>query len=122
MHQPPSELIIAVRARPDAEPVVWTLRCDPPGGDHPDPDAACAVLIAATRDPFAPVPPGAICAQIYGGPQQATITGRWRGRAVDARYRRTDACEIARWDAIRAVLGGSPSSAAEPGAEPGERR
>lgn len=104
MHPQQSELIITVRAQPDAEPVVWTLRCDPPGGDHPDPDGACAALKNAARDPFSPVPRGTICAQIYGGPQQATITGRWRGRPVRARYRRTDACEIARWDAIRAVL------------------
>ena len=27
--------------------ITWTLRCAPAGGDHPDPEAACAALTTA---------------------------------------------------------------------------
>ncbi|WP_337063297.1 SSI family serine proteinase inhibitor [Kineococcus sp. G2] len=99
----------------------WTLECAADGtasGTHPDPAAACAAL-AAAGEPFAPVPPDTACTQVYGGPQRATVTGTWAGREVDARFTRTDGCEIARWDAVAALL--SPGAAAagpEPLAEP----
>lgn len=97
-------LTITVVADPQAQPVTWTLTCDPPGGDHPDAEAACAVLDTVPT-PFAPVPAGTMCAQVYGGPETATITGTWRGERVDASYRRTDGCEIARWRRLGPVLG-----------------
>jgi hypothetical protein len=99
-----SRLRVSIRDSPDRDPAMWTLSCDPPGGDHPDPAAACAALAAADR-PFDPVPPGTMCAQVYGGPQTATIDGVWQGRPVHATYSRVDACEIARWDALAAVFG-----------------
>jgi hypothetical protein len=89
-------LEITVWYQPEAPPRVYTLRCDPPGGDHPDPEAACALLHSGT-DPFAPVPPGTISAQIFGGPERATVTGVWRGRPVNARFSRHNAAEMARW-------------------------
>lgn len=101
---PQTRLVITVRDGTGAAPVTWTLTCEPPGGDHPDPEGACRVL-AAARAPFAPVPAGLRCLQIYGGPQTATIEGRWRGAPVRATYRRTDGCEIARWDGVAPVLG-----------------
>ncbi len=103
---PASELTIEVQAGPNAEAQTsTTLTCEPARGDHPDPEAACSSLEEAEGDPFAPVPRGSACTQQYGGPQTATITGTWRGEQVSAEYKRTDGCEIARWDAISAVLG-----------------
>ena len=99
-----SALTVTVVDAPGAAPRTWTLTCDPPGGDHPRPAEACAAIDAAP-DPFAPVPPDRACTMIYGGPQTATVTGTWRGQRVDASYRRTDGCEIARWEALSAVLG-----------------
>lgn len=99
-----SELSITVRAGAGTASRTYTLRCDPPGGDHPDPEAACAALDRAAR-PFAPVPADQACTQVYGGPQTATIDGTWRGELVSARYDRTDGCEIARWDALTDVFG-----------------
>ncbi|MDP9417683.1 MAG: subtilase-type protease inhibitor [Actinomycetota bacterium] len=90
----------------DGPPSSWTLTCDPDGGTHPEPGRACAAL-AAVDDPFAPVPSDMLCTQVYGGPQIATVRGTWRGRAVDARYQRTNGCEIARWDRLAAVFGTS---------------
>jgi hypothetical protein len=92
-----TELTITVRPGPGKGERTYTLRCDPAGGDHPHPRAACR-LLDDLDDPFAPVPPDAMCAEIYGGPQTATVTGMLRGEPVDAEFDRTDGCQIARWD------------------------
>jgi hypothetical protein len=50
------------------------------------------------------VPRDAICAQLYGGPARAVIEGSWRGQPVSASYDKKNSCEIARWNALSAVL------------------
>lgn len=105
-----TELTIVVTGVADG-PRSWTLRCDPPGGDHPDPDAACAALEAARSeagDPFAPVPKDQLCTQVYGGPQTARVRGWWGGASVDATFNRVNGCEVARWDRLAALLGRRP--------------
>ena len=82
----------------------WTLSFDPPGGTHPDPEAACRALAEHGRTALAPVPDNQPCTMIYGGPQTARITGTWKGEPVDAMLSRTDGCEIARWKALRGLL------------------
>ena len=84
----------------------WTLTCaadGTPGGDHPDAVNACAALVAAAA-PFAPVPKDRACTMVYGGPQTATVQGRWRGEDVLTTFKRTDGCEIARWDRVAPLL------------------
>ena len=80
----------------------WTLECGPAGGTHPRAERACARL-AATPNPFRPVPRDAMCTQIYGGPEEALVTGTYRGARVNARFNRVNGCESARWNRI-AVL------------------
>jgi hypothetical protein len=75
----------------------FRLRCNPLGGNLPHGDRAC-YLLAVTSRPFAPVPPDAVCAQVYGGPQVARVRGRVRGRSVDATFSRTDSCQTERWE------------------------
>ena len=75
----------------------WTLRCNPTGGTLPRAARACALLAALER-PFTPIPRGAICTQIYGGPQEAFVRGTYRGRRVWARFNRAGGCEIDRWN------------------------
>src|SRR5712691_3009242 len=82
------------------EPRTATLRCDPAGGTLRDARAACRRLAALDR-PFAPVPPHAPCTQIYGGPQVAVVAGTFRGRRVWAEFRRTNGCEIDRWNRVQ---------------------
>lgn len=98
-----TSLTITVRATADATPQSWTLTCDPAGGTHPDPTSACTAL-AASDDPFKPVPKDVACTQIYGGPQTATVTGTYKGQPVNATFNRTNGCEIARWDRLVSVL------------------
>jgi hypothetical protein len=44
------------------------------------------------------------CTQIFGGPEEATIKGEIRGNPVDATFKRSDGCEITRWDRVKALL------------------
>lgn len=89
---------------------VWTLRCTPTAGTLPHRAAACRRLATMTR-PFAPTPKNVACTQIYGGPQEALVTGRLRGHPVRARFSRKNGCEIGRWDRVRFLFPGAVSSA-----------
>jgi hypothetical protein len=93
-----TELTVVVKTGPGQGKRTFSLVCDPPGGDHPNPSAACRSL-EELEAPFAPVPPDQACTEIYGGPQTATVTGTFEGEPVDAEFDRTNGCEIARWDA-----------------------
>jgi hypothetical protein len=46
-----------------------------------------------------------VCAQIYGGPQHASITGTVDGARVDVSVDRTDSCGIERWQSLQWLLG-----------------
>lgn len=77
----------------------YTLKCAPLGGTLPHRAAACRQL-ARLKAPFAPTPKNMACTEIYGGPQEALVTGRLRGALVRARFNRRDGCEIARWNRV----------------------
>lgn len=81
----------------------WTLRCAPLAGTLPNRARACRTL-ATLRAPFAPVPSGAVCTDINGGPAVARVSGTFRGRRVNALFNRSDGCEIARWDRVRVLF------------------
>jgi Subtilisin inhibitor-like len=88
----------------------YTLTCAPGGGTLPRPTSACAKL-AARKAPFAPTPQGTACTQIYGGPQEARVTGRFRGRLVRAGFSLKNGCEISRWKRVRFLFPGTVASA-----------
>jgi hypothetical protein len=98
---PGTQTVLQIRAWPNgksrAAPREWRLHCDLAGGTHPAPEKACEQLFDLA-DPFAPTPGDAICAEVYGGPAVAEVEGLFRGESVDAKFSRTNACEIARWD------------------------
>jgi hypothetical protein len=100
------QLTISIDRGDGREPEEYTLVCE---GDHPsthpDAEAACAHLSGLT-DPFAPIPTDAMCTEIYGGPQTATITGNWKGEPVQLELSRVDGCRIAQWDSLGPVLPG----------------
>lgn len=84
-----------------------TLECDPPGGTHPDPEAACRAL-TANPEALEPVPADMVCAQLFGGPNRATVRGTFEGRGVAAELSRTNSCEIDRWDRLEPLLAITP--------------
>lgn len=98
-----TDLTVVVKGGRGEDEQTFHLTCDPPGGDHPHPAAACRMLDELDA-PFAPVPADAMCTEIYGGPQTARVTGTFRGEQVDAAFKRTNGCEIARWDKHLALL------------------
>jgi len=84
----------------------WTLTCgDQAEGTHPAAQEACDHL-RGMDDPFAPIPDDMICTQQYGGPQTASVTGRWAGRPVDLALSRVDGCTVAQWDGLGPLLPG----------------
>ena len=101
------EVTVWPRGR-DGEERRATLECDPPGGTHPAPDAACAAL-ADHRDALEPVPRDVACIEIYGGPARAKVSGTLAGEPVSAVLSRHNGCEIARWDALEPVLALRPT-------------
>jgi hypothetical protein len=88
----------------------YTLTCAPVGGTLPHRAAACAKL-AGLRAPFAPTPKQTACTEIYGGPQEALVVGRFRSSPIRARFSRKDGCEIGRWNRVRFLFPGAVASA-----------
>jgi hypothetical protein len=82
------------------------IECQTLGPDAAEP--VCGRLAGLTAARLAPVPAETACAQLYGGPAVATVIGTLHGERVDARFDRTDGCEIRRWDRNRALLGRAP--------------
>ena len=78
---------------------VWTLRCPDGSGTLPDAAEACRKL-GEIDDPFAPVPKGTACTQVYGGPQVAHVSGTFEGKPVETEFSRGDGCEIERWNKV----------------------
>jgi hypothetical protein len=46
------------------------------------------------------VPPDTVCTQIYGGPQKARVVGTLAGKRIWATVKRTNGCEIGRWNQL----------------------
>ncbi|MFG2333592.1 SSI family serine proteinase inhibitor [Streptomyces sp. NPDC048604] len=106
----PDRLTVTVSKSADpAANGTFELECGAAGasGNHPAAEDACARLGQLDRaggDPFAAPADGRMCTMQHGGPAVARITGTWQGRSVDARFSRTDGCEIARWQNLEPVL------------------
>ena len=95
---------------PEAAKKTYTLKCAPVGGTLPKRAAACAKLMRVER-PFAPVPRGMACTMIYGGPQVALVTGRFRGKQIRATFSRKDGCQLARWNRVGFLFPGASTTA-----------
>ena len=97
----PTELRMTLWPEGKAGPArSWTLRCAPPRGSLPNARSACARLERLER-PFAPVPRGAVCTMIYGGPAEGLVRGLLRGKRVRAAFSLRGGCEIERWRRVR---------------------
>lgn len=101
---PETELRVTVSPQgPGGEQRTRTIACAPHARRMP-----CPRLEDTTVAAFAPVPDDVACTAIYGGPATATVTGRLRGRRVDARFNLRNGCEIARWERMSWLLGEPP--------------
>ena len=70
----------------------------------PTDSQACGAAAGVSAADVRKTPGTTACTQIYGGPEEATIRGTIRGASIDASFKRTDGCEIARWDKVKALL------------------
>lgn len=106
------DLTISIRDHPDAPEHVFRLVAtdgNPAAGSTlPEPGAALSAVERFGEDIFFPKPgPPKLCTQQYGGPQVALVTGTFHGRPVRSIFTLTDGCEIARWNAMGPLLGGT---------------
>lgn len=103
------ETAVVVTLWPDGEAqggsLTAQLACAPAVGSLPDNAAACTALGSDDgRAALDPVPAGAMCTELYGGPAEARIVGMVDGDPVDAHLSRVTGCEIERWQALAALL------------------
>jgi hypothetical protein len=99
-----ADLRVTVRPQgPTGPERVRRLECAVLGEDAIDP--RCRVLAGLRPRDLRPVPRRTACAEIYGGPGTARVTGELRGERMSARFDLTNGCEIARWRRNRALLG-----------------
>jgi hypothetical protein len=99
---PKVSLSITVTDGPGTPAQHWTLTCDPAGGTHPDPAAACAELLSAPT-PFAPQPKGLECPMILVSAKVAIIEGTYFGQPVNITLR-DGGCTISRWTELGQVI------------------
>jgi len=97
----PAQLVVRVDAdgRGPAAPRELRLRCD-----SARESSTCAAADALEPADFAPPAAGTACTDIFGGPETARVSGRLHGEAVDARFSRSNGCEIERWDRVAGLL------------------
>ena len=86
-HDPSTDLTIHVTAREDT---VYTLRCDPPGGDLPRAAAVCAALTQHHDLFLNPPPTRSTCVGGPGVPPSISIEGRYRNEDVHVAGRSCD--------------------------------
>jgi hypothetical protein len=108
-----ADLRVGVRPEgPSGPERVRRVECATLGEDAIDP--RCRVLGELEPRDLDPVPARTACAQVYGGPGTARVTGRLRGVRVSAEFDLTDGCEIARWRRNAALLGAPGQGHAAP--------
>jgi Subtilisin inhibitor-like len=100
---PKVSLTITVTGSPGSPARHWTLTCDPAGGTHPDPAAACADLLRAKGPAYAQ-PKGLMCPMILASAKMATIQGTYFGQPVNSTIR-DGGCTITKWAQLGQVIG-----------------
>lgn len=100
---PKVSLSITVTGSPGSPARHWTLTCDPAGGTHPNPAAACADLLRA-KGPFYAQPKGLMCPMIMASARVATIHGTYYGQPVNTTIR-DGGCQLSKWAELGQVFG-----------------
>lgn len=89
------ELTLSVLPSETAPAKALVISCE----EH---EAFCEEVV--TNKALQPVAATTACTQIYGGPEQATLTGEVADRSISLEFARNDGCQIARWDALAQAL------------------
>ena len=94
---PETELTITFwpNGRDEGDSKRWTLRCSPANGTLPRAATTCRQLLAMSK-PFAPQRKNVMCTDIFGGPQQALITGEYKGERIWTQIGMRNGCQVSR--------------------------
>jgi hypothetical protein len=121
---PPAPTIsLTIRVWPDAAvPGLYTFRLVQCGGPSPVTRSSARICPALRALSVAGLvdrtPLGIMCSMLYGGPGLVRVDGVFNHTPVHAVYRRTDGCQVARWQRlvglglVPARTGAAPSSGA----------
>ncbi|CAL9492220.1 subtilase-type protease inhibitor [Nocardiopsis dassonvillei] len=82
----------------------WTLTCAPAGGDHPDPESACAEIEEVGTEPFLLDTSDMMCTMQIGGPEVVRVTGSIDGTEIDTEFNKRNGCEIERFAEVEEVI------------------
>jgi len=93
-HRPVSAMTLTLRTS-DGETSRVRLKCDPAGGSHPNPLAACDEVESADGD-FSRLPgtPEQLACTMEYRPVVASARGRWDGETVRWRQKYSNACTL----------------------------
>ena len=80
----------------------WTLRCEPAGGNYPDPSGACARLIK-WGNIFSPPVGHVMCPMIMVGAQRVTVTGTYFGKQISETIV-AGGCQLSRYYELKQVF------------------
>ncbi|MEU4228182.1 SSI family serine proteinase inhibitor [Nonomuraea sp. NPDC026600] len=84
-------IVVVVKDRP---PKAVLLTCDPDGGGHPTPAAACELLRKVDGDPAKlNVVPNPVCTDEYER-HTVLVGGRWRGRMIKWSHTYSNSCRM----------------------------
>ncbi|MCT2582597.1 subtilase-type protease inhibitor [Actinophytocola gossypii] len=87
-----SSVTLVVHAKAGTTDVA-RLQCEPAGGSHPDPDTACAELIAANGD-FAELEGQQTMCTMELNPVTARANGVWDGETIDWQQEFSNPCVL----------------------------
>lgn len=97
---------VAVKFRftggPENPTKLWTLNCEPAGGTHPDPAAACSALLKL-KNPFAARSKQIACPMILRSNRKIVVTGTWFGVPVH-RVVIDGGCDLELFSALDKIL------------------
>ena len=80
----------------------WTLRCEPAGGNVPDPATACGRLLQH-RTIFSPSPRHVMCPMIMADARSYIVYGTFLGQKVHQTIV-DGGCDLARWSQLNQVF------------------
>jgi Subtilisin inhibitor-like len=80
----------------------WTLRCEPAGGNYPDPSGACARL-SRFGNIFSPPAGHLMCPMIMTTAQRARVTGTYFGKKINETIV-AGGCQLSRYYELKQVF------------------
>jgi hypothetical protein len=95
-------LNIVLTAGKDVTAKRWTLRCDPAGGNYPNPPAACAKLSRLQTVLF-PAPVHIMCPMIMADASSYLVYGTILGKKVHETIP-DGGCSLSRWNELKGIF------------------